>query len=166
MAMTLGQKIAAQRKLKGLTQDTLSEALGVTAQAVSKWENDITCPDITLLPKLAQMLGITVDALLSTEDVKPQTAILIPEDQRKPIDEMVFRIYVNSADGDKIRVNLPMALIRIALEMGMEMPQLSGNDALKSIDFSRLIELVERGVIGKLVEVESADGDTVEIVVE
>ena len=166
MAMTLGQKIAAQRKLKGLTQDALSEALGVSAQAVSKWENDITCPDITLLPKLAQMLGTTVDALLSTEDVKPQTAILIPEDQRKPIDEMVFRIYVNSADGDKIRVNLPMALIRIALEMGMEMPQLSGNDALKSIDFSRLIELVERGVIGKLVEVKSADGDTVEIVVE
>lgn len=166
MAMTLGQKIAARRKLKGLTQDALSEALGVSAQAVSKWENDITCPDITLLPKLAQMLGTTVDALLSTEDVKPQTAILIPEDQRKPIDEMVFRIYVNSADGDKIRVNLPMALIRIALEMGMEMPQLSGNDALKSIDFSRLIELVERGVIGKLVEVESADGDTVEIVVE
>ncbi len=166
MAMTLGQKIAAQRRTKGLTQEALAEMLGVSAQAVSKWENDLTCPDITLLPKLAQLLDTSIDALLSSEDIKPQTAILLPEEQRKPLDDMFFRIYVNSAEGDKVRVNLPMALVRVALEMGLEMPQISGNDALKSIDFTKLVEMVERGVIGKLVEVESADGDIVEIVVE
>ena len=79
---------------------------------------------------------------------------------------MFFRIHVNSAEGDKIKVNLPIVLLRAALEMGMEMPQLAGNEALKSIDFAKLIEMVERGVVGKLVEIESADGDTVEIVVD
>lgn len=165
MAMTLGQKIAQQRKTKGLTQEALAEALGVTAQAVSKWENDLTCPDITLLPKLAQLLGTSIDALLSNEE-KPQTVVLLPEDERKKLDDMFFRIYVNSAQGDKVRVNLPMALVRVAIEMGVEMPQISGSEALKSIDFTKLIEMVERGVIGKLVEVQSANGDTVEIVVE
>ena len=166
MAMTLGQKIAAQRKLKGLTQDALAEALGISAQAVSKWENDITCPDITLLPKLAQLLDTSIDALLSSEDIKPQTAVLLPEDQRKCLDDMFFRIYVTSHRGDKIKVNLPLTLLRVALEMGMELPQISGCDALQNIDFSKLIEMVERGVIGKLVDIESADGDIVEIVVE
>lgn len=166
MAMTLGQKIAQQRKAKGLTQEALAEALGVTAQAVSKWENDLTCPDITLLPKLAQLLETSIDALLANEDIKPQTAVLLPVDERKNLDDMFFRVYVNSHSGDKVKVNLPMALVRVAVELGIEMPQVSGNEALKNIDFTKLFEMVERGVIGKLVEVESADGDIVEIVVE
>lgn len=63
-------------------------------------------------------------------------------------------------------MNLPMPLVKAGLEMGLKMPEVSGNEALKDIDFSQLIELVDKGVIGKLVEVESADGDTVDIVVE
>lgn len=42
MAMTLGQKIAERRRARGMTQEALAEALGVTAQAVSKWENDVS----------------------------------------------------------------------------------------------------------------------------
>ena len=61
----LGKRIAALRKQRGLTQEALAEALGVSAQAVSKWETDNSCPDISLLPKLAAELGVTVDALLS-----------------------------------------------------------------------------------------------------
>ena len=166
MAMTLGQKIAQQRKAKGLTQEALAEALGVSAQAVSKWENDLTCPDIALLPKLAQLLGTSIDALLAGEDSKPQTAVLLPAEERKNLDDMFFRVYINSAQGDKVKVNLPMALVRVALEMGIEMPQVSGNEALKNLDFTKLVEMVERGVIGKLVEIESANGDIVEVVVE
>ena len=141
-----------------------SQKLGVTPQAVSKWENDISYPDILLLPKIAEMLGVSVDELLSGESKKDTN--FLPEGQRKNIDDMMFRIYVNSADGDKVRVNLPMALVKLGLEMGMKMPQVSGNNSLKDIDFEQLIFMVESGLIGKLVEVESADGDTVEIVVE
>ena len=69
MAQTLGKRIIEHRKRLGLTQDRRAEQLGVTAQAVSKWENDQSCPDITMLPKLAQIFGITTDALLGIEKV-------------------------------------------------------------------------------------------------
>ena len=64
MEEALGKRIIANRKRLGMTQDKLAEQLGVTAQAVSKWENDQSCPDITMLPKLAEIFGISVDALL------------------------------------------------------------------------------------------------------
>ena len=67
MEQTLGKRIMAERKGLGLTQDQLAERLGVTAQAVSKWENDQSCPDITMLPKLAEIFGTTTDALLGVE---------------------------------------------------------------------------------------------------
>ena len=64
MEETLGKRIVANRKRLGLTQDALAEQLGITAQAVSKWENDQSCPDITMLPKLAEVFDITTDELL------------------------------------------------------------------------------------------------------
>ena len=67
MEDTLGKRIAAHRRRLGLTQDRLAELLGVTAQAVSKWENDQSCPDISLLPKLSQVFGCTTDELLGIQ---------------------------------------------------------------------------------------------------
>lgn len=64
MEDTIGKRIIHNRKRLGLTQDALAEQLGVTAQAVSKWEHDQSCPDITTLPKLAEIFGITTDELL------------------------------------------------------------------------------------------------------
>ena len=61
--MKLGQRIRQLRMNKGVTQEALAESLGVTYQAVSRWENDITMPDITLLPKLSVYFGITIDEL-------------------------------------------------------------------------------------------------------
>ena len=79
---------------------------------------------------------------------------------------MMLRVVVDSNDGDKVRVNLPMALVQVAMEMEMEMPQISGSAALKGIDWMRIMELVQHGAMGNLVEVESADGDTVRVFVE
>lgn len=59
----LGEQIARNRKRLGLTQEGLAARLGVTNQAVSKWENDQSCPDLPLLPLLADLFGITLDAL-------------------------------------------------------------------------------------------------------
>lgn len=64
MEKTIGKRIAENRKRLSMTQDALAEQLGVTAQAVSKWENDQSCPDITMLPKLAEIFGISTDELL------------------------------------------------------------------------------------------------------
>ena len=165
MESTLGKRIAALRKQKDLRQDDIAQLLDVSPQAVSKWENDQTCPDIGLLPKLAQILGVTTDELLSGKQELQEVRVLPPE-ERKDIKDMLLRIIVDSSDGDKVRINLPMALVQIALDMGTEMPQISGKEALKNIDLNQIMELVRQGAIGNLVEVEYADGDTVRIFVE
>ena len=166
MEMTIGKRIAALRREKNLKQEDLAQMLEVSPQAVSKWENDQTCPNISLLPKLAKILGVSVDELLSGKQELQPVVTLVPEDQRKDIKDMMLRIVVDSADGDKVRVNLPMALVQLAMEIGMEMPQVSGNDALKDIDWAQVMELVRHGAMGNLVEVESVDGDVVRIFVE
>ncbi len=166
MDTTLGKRIAYLRKDKELTQEALAEKLNVSAQAVSKWENDQTCPDIQLLPKLGEILDVTVDELLSGKKENLPAVTMQSAENRKPVDEMILRVIVDSVAGDKVRVNLPMALVKVGIELGMEMPQVSGNNALKNIDFKQIFELVSHGAIGNLVEVESADGDTVRVFVE
>lgn len=167
MEDTLGKRIAALRRDKGLKQDDLAQQLGVTPQAVSKWENDQTCPDITLLPQLARILGVSVDELLSGKAPEEEPPVkVLPVEQRKDWKDMVLRIVVDSADGDKVRVNLPLALVEAAMDMGADMSQVTGNDALKGIDLGKILELVRCGSVGNLVEVDSADGDIVRIFVE
>jgi len=166
MNTTLGKRIAALRHEKGLKQDELAEKLGVSPQAVSKWENDQTCPDITLLPTLAKILDVSVDELLSGKKEEVPAVRILPESERKDIKDMMLRVLVISADGDKVRVNLPLAIIEVALDSGMTMSQVSGNDALKNIDLNRIMDMVRQGAIGNLVEVESAGGDTVQVFVE
>lgn len=71
--MTLGNTISQYRKQLGITQDALAQQLEVTNQAVSKWESDQCCPDILLLPKLADIFGISLDTLFgrSHDDSAP-----------------------------------------------------------------------------------------------
>lgn len=79
MEQTLGKRIMGYRKQLGLTQEQLAERLGVTAQAVSKWENDQSCPDITMLPKLAEEFSVSVDELLGRQPPKPQPEVIDAE---------------------------------------------------------------------------------------
>ena len=164
MEQTIGSRIAQMRKEKGMTQESLAQSLGLSPQAVSKWENDLACPDITLLPQLSRLLGVSADELLSG---RPAPAVtVVPEDQRKDISELMLRIIVDTEDGTKVRVNLPMSLAQLALEMGLELPQLSGNEALRSIDLGQIVNLVRHGAMGNLVDVEAKDGTVVHIFVE
>ena len=165
MDMTIGKRIALLRKEKGLTQEELAQHMGVSGQAVSKWENDQTCPDISALPKLARLLGGTVDERREGKAETPAVRVLPPA-ERKDLKDMMLRVTVDSADGDRVRVNLPMALVEVAMEIGMEMPQINGQDALKGVDLNKVLRLVREGLVGNLVEVDSADGDKVRIFVE
>ena len=65
---TLGQKISELRKAKNMTQLELANKLNITDKAVSKWERDISCPDINTFPKLAEILGVSVDELLQANN--------------------------------------------------------------------------------------------------
>ena len=166
MNSTLGERIAALRRERGFKQDELAERLGVSPQAVSKWENDVSCPDIMILPELAECLGVTVDELLSGKKSEPEVR-MIAEGERKDIKDMMLRILVTSYKGDEVRVNLPMPLVSAAIETGISVNGLTGvNIDNADIDWSKLIKLIESGAVGKLVEVESHKGDTVEIIVE
>ena len=82
MEQTIGKRIAANRKHLGLTQEALADKLGITAQAVSKWENDLSCPDITMLPKLAEIFGITTDQLLGIENPQVHTAEVVQDETK------------------------------------------------------------------------------------
>jgi transcriptional regulator with XRE-family HTH domain len=166
MNTTLGKRIAELRHKKDLKQDEIAEKLGVSPQAVSKWENDQTCPDISLLPQLAEILNVSVDELLSGKKEYLPLVKILPESERKSIKDRMLRIVVNSAGGDFVRVNLPLALLEIAIDSGLDMLGVTGNDTLKNIDLAKILELVKQGAIGNLVEVESAGGDTVQIFVE
>lgn len=66
--MELGNQIKALRTQRGITQETLAEALGVSPQAVSKWENQAAAPDIQLLPDISTYFGVTIDELFALSD--------------------------------------------------------------------------------------------------
>ena len=67
MKKTLGTMIAELRKQHGMTQLELAEKMGVTDKAVSKWERDLSCPDINSIPNLAEVLGVSVEELMQVK---------------------------------------------------------------------------------------------------
>ena len=67
MKKTLGTIIAELRKQHGMTQLELAEKMGVTDKAVSKWERDLSCPDINSIPNLAEILGVSVEELMQVK---------------------------------------------------------------------------------------------------
>ena len=166
---TLGKRIAHLRRERELKQDELAAKLDVSPQAVSKWENDQTCPDITALPKLSEILGVTVDELLTGKKEEALPAVrMLPPDERKDINDMILRIIAEDGNGNKARLNLPMGLVSVVLEAGFELPNMEGCPTidLKSIDFNRVMTLAHQGFVGNLIEAESADGGTIRIFVE
>ena len=75
--MTLGQNLQAARKAKGLSQETLAEQIGVSRQALGKWEKDTALPGLDNLQAAAQVLGVSVDTLLGTEASSPAPAVTL-----------------------------------------------------------------------------------------
>ncbi|MGN1371327.1 MAG: helix-turn-helix domain-containing protein [Candidatus Coprovivens sp.] len=70
---SMGDMISTLRKEKGMTQSELAEKMKVTDKAVSKWERNLSCPDINSIPKLAQILDITIEELLNAKTKKNLT---------------------------------------------------------------------------------------------
>ena len=95
--MNIGHKILELRKQKGITQEELTAELGVTAAAVSKWENGYTLPDILMLGALADFFGVTTDELLG-RNTKFKSAVIatdlpeLQEDMKKLIESYDFRV--------------------------------------------------------------------------
>lgn len=72
---SMGEMISKLRKEQGMTQSDLAEKMHVTDKAVSKWERNISCPDVNSIPKLAEVLDTTVEELLKAESKKPSKKV-------------------------------------------------------------------------------------------
>ena len=111
MKKTLGMMIAELRKEHGMTQMELAEKIGVTDKAVSKWERNLSCPDINSLPNLAALFGVSVDELMQ---LKKEEAV--PQKSLKEIIDLIFRA-VALAMG--IAVVVLTVLNKLAIESGI-----------------------------------------------
>lgn len=113
---SLGEMISSLRKEKGMTQSELAEKMNVTDKAVSKWERNLSCPDVNSIPKLAEVLGITVEELLNAQTKK----------ERNKIDEIIN-----------------IVLIGVGLAMGICVVVTS---ILKQIDMNSTITMIGIGM--------------------
>ena len=164
MEKTIGKKLYELRKQSGFTQDYVAEKLGVSPQAVSKWENDIACPDIMTLPHIAELYGITVDELFRNEDVKSN--VKFEKEEKVNENELVLRVYVDTSNGDDIKVNLPYILVKELINVGKDISSVFTGIDLTAVNFESVFKMVELGVLGEIVTVKTQNGDDIRVVVE
>lgn len=159
---TLGERIAYFRRQRGLTQELLAEKCSVTPQAVSKWENDLSAPDISLLVPLADLFGISADELLGREVRKTEAV----DPANIDLSRCILRVRIVDST-DTVNINLPLAAAEALIKGGALRVGSEGvNESLSNIDFAQIAALVRAGILGKLVDVEEAGGGKVEIWVE
>ena len=161
MEKTLGKRIAELRKEKGLKQEMLAEKLAVSPQAVSKWENDQTCPDISVLPLLAEILGVTVDELLTGK--KPAPIVQVATSEKK---DLVLRMEIVGVDGSVVRTNIPMSIANQYLSSDACSIVLTEAFQGQDLDLKSILSLAQFGVVGNLVEIKGADGNALRIYVD
>lgn len=154
--MNIGNNIAALRKQKGITQEELANELGVSAQAVSKWENNSSCPDVSLLTDIADYFGVSVDSLLRSEnetiieDVKSEGAQSHFISSNKKIN-----IRIVQQNGKENNVKVPFGFVRLGLNIG----SMFGIDK----DITERIYALFHDNVTDVVEVDTENGEHITI---
>lgn len=110
MSIVIAEMIRRLRNEKGISQETLAEATGVSIQAVSKWENGISCPDISLLPELADFFEVTIDFLLTGKSTDIPAAVCgLPDDGKLRIVQAIGSRILGQGEYDgKLVIKLQM----------------------------------------------------------
>lgn len=166
--MNLGNNISERRKAKGMTQEELAANLGVSPQAVSKWENNLSCPDIALLPEISKLFGISVDELLGVtpaaeraEDVKEEKTECEPE---AAYEEPVFSgkkatklVITREQNGKVTNVRFPIGIVRFGLNISGIFGGLTGEQA-NSVE-----NAIRTGLAGEILSVDGENGENVTI---
>ena len=188
---TLGRRIARMRLEHAMTQERLANIANVSAQAVSKWENDQSYPDILLLPLLAETFGVTVDELLGVEDAAVRTASApssasepapepelesglepepAPEPAPQPEPERAtdsdgpashVRLRVIRAGRDAVNLTIPLAAARLVTNVASYFPE----RLIEGVDIAGLFQGAQNAGKGTLVDVDD-DHDHVIITLE
>lgn len=151
----LGKNIAALRKEKSMTQEELAQRLGVSPQAVSKWENLTSCPDIALLPDIAEIFGVTVDELLRSN------VQAVPKEQRKSsnIKKKLRVIVTQPNQKENVNVAIPMSIVGVGLNIGEKF-------GLPKEVADAVSEAIDQNKFGEIVTVNGDHGETVQIIIE
>lgn len=163
--MNLGNNISEKRKAKGMTQEELAANLGVSPQAVSKWENNLSCPDISLLPAIAKIFGMSVDELLgaasATENVGEEKTFAEPE---TAYEEPVFTgkkattlLITTERNGKVSNVRFPLTIMRFGLNLGSTFGGITGAQA------NTIENAVKTGLSGEILSVDGENGEKVTI---
>lgn len=166
--MNLGNNISERRKQKGMTQEELATNLGVSPQAVSKWENNLSCPDITLLPEISKIFGITVDELLGVAPIISEEPVVEevpnpsePEETNNPPEHSNKKatklIITRELDEKTTTVKIPLTIIRFGLKIGGIFGGLTGMQA-NSIE-----EAIRTGLVGEIMSVDGENGEKITI---
>ena len=113
-SQTMGKRITALRKEKGMTQEQLAERLGVSAQAVSKWENDVSCPDISILTELATVLGVSTDELLGAKPVQPRVVVVDSNKEKNGKSNGKFSVTYDGGKREGLWFAVAMILVGLA----------------------------------------------------
>lgn len=118
--MNIGEFIAALRKSSGYTQQEVAERLGVSNKTVSSWETGISCPDIALLPAIAELFGVTCDELLRGERIPAQERAPVTEQKREKALALRTARYKSSASTALfVSVGLSAAALLLVEALGL-----------------------------------------------
>lgn len=193
MQESIGRRIAQRRLAKGMTQERLAREMGVSAQAVSKWENDLNYPDVTLLAPLARLLETTVDELLtgtaasagapaegaadapaasetrSAAASEPAAATPTAADPTSRPSTASKNAWVHiqvtgGREGDNVDVSIPLSIVKFAANVALAQPAIANNTALEGFDLEAILRAIEEGELGTIVDVTDHDeGERVRI---
>lgn len=187
MQESIGRRIAQRRLAKGMTQERLAREMGVSAQAVSKWENDLNYPDVTLLAPLARLLETTVDELLTgaaasagapaegAADAPAESethsaaasepAAATPTTAADPTSRpstasknaWVHIQVTGGREGDNVDVSIPLSIVKFAANVALAQPAIANNTALEGFDLEAILRAIEEGELGTIVDVTDHD---------
>lgn len=151
MKKSIGQNITYYRKKCGFTQEELSVKMNVTVQAVSKWENDLSYPDLECVSTLASVLNTTVNKLINGEDDISEISVSENVDIKKKI--FMITMGSNEDSGDKIKLRLPLQLIADVKDSPILKTLLKD----RKTEIDTILSAVKLGGVGPICELESGD---------
>lgn len=159
-AMNIGNNISALRKKKGITQEELANELKVSSQAVSKWENNTSCPDISLLTQIADYFGVSVDDLLrEQEEVIVDKAEENKDGNVKSSDDKKnIVIKVTQQNGKENIIKVPFKFVKLGLNIG----SMFGLDK----DISEKIATLAQNDLTDIINIDTENGEHVAIVLD
>ena len=161
MSKKFSENFSALRKEKGLTQAEVAAKLNISAQAISKWENGESMPDVSLLSDIAELFDTSIDALFGRVD---KEKVEVVEPPKGNYNDYFLRIDAEDDEGHgHARINIPLAVATIMFRGKSEIT--IGGFTLTQADFDTILHMVEAGAVGPLVDAEG-DGGHAKIYVE